>query len=278
MRGAGGAAGVAVAGALLALARPEGLPIALAAGAAAWRCARARLARARAAGPGCPSAAGLVVAGLYSALVTGSWLGTSVADKSLLAELRRRGDGSALAAEYGVDVVRGLLLGLYPSEAPIGFSRGLGALLLPAAGACFWCCSRPCSRRTGLRARRRGLARDRRPRLRAGQRPNVFMGVHFNRYLLWAFPGLLALTAAGLGPPRGSSRARTRPSSGRSSAPARVALRAARRCSRPCASRPLYAEMAGEVWRRDVADGGLDPREPAAGRRHGERWPPASST
>ena len=29
--------------------------------------------------------------------------------------------------------------------------------------------------------------------------PNVFLGVHFNRYLMWAFPGLLAFTAAGLG-------------------------------------------------------------------------------
>ena len=29
--------------------------------------------------------------------------------------------------------------------------------------------------------------------------PNVFMGVHFNRYLMWAFPGLLCLMAVGLG-------------------------------------------------------------------------------
>ena len=29
--------------------------------------------------------------------------------------------------------------------------------------------------------------------------PNLFLGVHFNRYLLWAVPGLLVLVAAGLG-------------------------------------------------------------------------------
>jgi hypothetical protein len=29
--------------------------------------------------------------------------------------------------------------------------------------------------------------------------PNTYLGVHFNRYLMWAFPGLLVLTAVGLG-------------------------------------------------------------------------------
>ena len=33
----------------------------------------------------------------------------------------------ALASRYGVDVLRGLLLGLYPSEASIGFSTGNAA-------------------------------------------------------------------------------------------------------------------------------------------------------
>ena len=81
--------------------------------------------------------------------------------------------------------------------------------------------------------------------------PNVFLGAQFQRYVLWAFPGLLALTAAGLGhattwairDPRASG-----PPSGRwpSCGSALGALATLRFAS-------LYGEFAGDVYRRDVA-------------------------
>ena len=83
--------------------------------------------------------------------------------------------------------------------------------------------------------------------------PNMFLGVHFNRYLLWAFPGLLVLAA--VGPRRrrpGCSPAATRRST-------RPVPRAARRCSSCWACSPplrfavIYGDMAGDVYRRDVA-------------------------
>jgi hypothetical protein len=127
---------------------------------------------------------------------TGGWLGTSVADKSLVANY---GLVHALdaASRYGVDVIRGLLLGLYPPDAPIGFSSGQAAFVFPPLGLLLVLLA-------ALRVR---------PDLRPAVRlwlvlvaalfvlvgPNVFMGVHFNRYLMWAFPGLLVLTAVGLG-------------------------------------------------------------------------------
>ncbi|PYQ48151.1 MAG: hypothetical protein DMF78_21915, partial [Acidobacteria bacterium] len=98
-------------GVLLALARPEGLPIAFAlAGAWTWRRRTER--GAASLGAWLPVLAGLAVTGLYR-LVTGSWLGTSVKDKSLFASYGIN-QGLALSAEYLVDLVRGLLLGLYP--------------------------------------------------------------------------------------------------------------------------------------------------------------------
>src|SRR4029453_4077668 len=114
--------GVVLPAALLALARPEGLPIALTIavawtlgpwrGQAGWRRLFLWL----------PAALGLAVLALYRAL-TGSWLGTSVTDKSLL-DSYGLVEGLALLAEFGLDVVRGLLLGLYPSQVPIGLARG----------------------------------------------------------------------------------------------------------------------------------------------------------
>lgn len=184
--------GLVSCGVLLALARPEGLPIALVV--AVWwtlgpgrgRSPRAVLAT------WSPVAAGLGVLVLYR-VVTGAWFGTSVADKSLFASYGVA-EGLALAAEYGVDVVRGLLLGFFPSQAPIGFGRGWASLAFPPLGLVLVLVAL-------------ATASDRGP-LRVWAccvalvfvmvGPNLFQGTHFNRYLLWAFPGLLVLVAAGL--------------------------------------------------------------------------------
>jgi hypothetical protein len=102
----------------------------------------------------------------------------------------------ALVSGFAVDVVRGLLLGFYPSDAPIGFARGFAPLFLP-----------PLALLLVLVA----LATEGAPRGFALQTfvgavllvgflagANTFMGVHFNRYLLWTFPVLLVLCAVGL--------------------------------------------------------------------------------
>ena len=49
--------------------------------------------------------------------LTGSWLGTSIADKSLVANYGVA-ESVALVAEYGVDVIRGTHFGFYPAQAP----------------------------------------------------------------------------------------------------------------------------------------------------------------
>ena len=102
--------------------------------------------------------------------------------------------------------------------------------------------------------------------------PNVFMGVHFNRYLMWAFPGLLAFAAAGLGvadAPRW--RATTRRSSadlfragGGARAPARPALSTAHFAA-------VYAELAGETWRREIPMAAFIRDGASAGRRDRQR-------
>lgn len=184
--------GLAACGVLLSLSRPEGLPIALVV-AACWTLGPGReRARSAVLAVWAPVAAGLAVLALYR-VVTGAWTGTSVSDKSLFATYGLV-DGAALAAEYGVDVVRGLLLGFFPSQAPIGFGRGWAALAFPPLGLVLVLVAL-------------ATAPDRRPlRVWAGAvalvfallGPNMFQGTHFNRYLLWAFPGLLVLVAAGL--------------------------------------------------------------------------------
>jgi len=187
--------GLALATALLALARPEGLPIALLLAAASlWRPVPAASRRERLL-PWAGVVAGLGVLALQRAL-TGGWLSTSVAEKSLLPSY---GPVETLAAstKYGVDVIRGLLLGLYPAEAPIGFWQGQAAFAFPPLGLLLvlLAAARPAA---GVRgAARAWLAAVAIVFSIAG--PNVFMGVHFNRYLLWAFPGLLVFAAAGLG-------------------------------------------------------------------------------
>ena len=190
----GQARGLAVAGALLAVARPEGLALALGLGAASLfrpgpTARRQRLLA------WVPAAAGLALATGLRAL-TGAWVGTSVADKALLPHYGLV-HSLDVATKYGVDVLRGLLLGLYPSEAPIGFSAGQAAFLFPPLGLVFILLAAlgtPSDLRRPVRAWLVVVAV-----LFALTGPNVFMGIHFNRYLMWAFPGLLAFVAVGLG-------------------------------------------------------------------------------
>jgi len=243
----GSARSLGVATALLALARPEGLPIALLLAALSHGRPGDRPAPGERLWPWLGVAAGLAVLVLQRAL-TGSWVTTSVAEKALLPNYGPVGT-LALASKYGVDVARGLLLGFYPTEAPIGISAGfapfafppLGLLLVVVAAAC-----PPPVQRVSLRAWLVVVAL-----VFAMVGPNVFMGVHFNRYLLWAFPGLLAVAAAGLGI---ATRLVAREDAGLeralfTSIGGLFLLLGLLSTVRFAAA---YAEMAGETWRREV--------------------------
>ncbi len=187
--------GVALTGSLLALARPEGLPIAMIT-AIAWTMTPGRrsLGRSRFL-VWIPVGVGIGVLGLYRG-VTGTWLGSSFADKSLVANYGFA-DALALSTEYAVDVLRGLLLGFYPSQSPVGLARGWASLFFPPLGLLLV-----------LMAFLRPKPQHRVPLtlwalvlviVSALVTPNMFLGVHFNRYLLWAIPSLLVLVAVGLG-------------------------------------------------------------------------------
>jgi hypothetical protein len=184
---------VAVAGGLLALARPEGLPIAvlLAVAASLHRGAR----RAERLWLLAPVAAGLSVL-LLQRVVTGTWLATSVAEKALLPNYGPV-QGLMAASRYGVDVLRGLLLGLYPPEARIGFSRGEASFVFPPLALLLILLALSQTGKAAAVPARLWLAVIAIVFALTG--PNVFMGVHFNRYLMWAFPGLIAFAAAGVG-------------------------------------------------------------------------------
>ena len=144
-----------------------------------------------------------------------------------------------------------------PPQAPVGFA-GAGRPSISRRSAC--CSSWP--RSSASRAPERRAARwwtGAVAVVALALSPNLFLGVHFNRYLLWAVPGLLVLAAAGLGVVGAPARRR-----GRGAASAACSARA-RRCScRPgraldrCASRSLYGDMAGDVYRRDVATARVD--------------------
>jgi len=186
--------GLAVVGSLLSLARPEGLLIAalLAVLALVLPSPASRRERLRAVWP---AAVALVPLALQKAL-TGQWLSTSVAEKSLLANYGLA-ETVALISGYAVDVVRGLLLGFYPSETPIGFARGFAPFFLPPLALVFMLVALA-TLAPSLRLAARGFVTVILVvGLLAGA--NTFMGVHFNRYLLWTFPVLLTLTAVGLG-------------------------------------------------------------------------------
>ena len=244
----GRAAPWVVPAALLSLARPEGLPLALILGGAWLR------------GPGrrehvrgkllalVPAAAGIAVLVLYRA-VTHYWLGTSVADKSLVANYGLP-DSLALVAEYAIDVVRGMLLGFYPSQAPIGFSRGWAPLYFAPFALVF----------AGL-ALVRAAEPYRRPLLVWALAvavlfillaPNMFLGAHFNRYIMWAFPAVHILTAVGLGQAarliaRDDAVLESNLFKGAAVAMAALGALATLRFA------VMYGDLAGEISRRDLA-------------------------
>jgi hypothetical protein len=82
--------------------------------------------------------------------------------------------------------------------------------------------------------------------------PNLFLGGQFNRYLLWAVPGLLVLVAVGLG-------VATRLLAGADAALERSLFRAGAALLVVLGALStvrfavIYGDMAGEVYRRDVA-------------------------
>jgi hypothetical protein len=230
---------------LAALTRPEGLPLAVLVGAGWWLGPGRQARGAERALPWAGAVAGLLVLANNRAF-TGSWVGTSLADKSLFANF---GIASAIGiiAEYGVDVIRGLLLGFYPSSATIGFNRGWAALCFPPLGLVLI---------AAAALRRHPLA----PPLRlwlvatavlfALVSPNMFLGIHFNRYILWAFPTLLAMVAAGAG-----VLARAAPGGTRDRAifNGMAALFLGLGFLSTLRFAALYGEMAGEIHRRDLA-------------------------
>jgi hypothetical protein len=241
----GALGGAVVAATLLALARPEGLLLALAFG-LAWTLGSGRP-RPRVLA-WLPTAVGLALL-VVMRVVTGEWIGSSVADKSLVASYGLVAT-AGVVAEYAVDVVRGLLLGFYPSQVAVGFSRGWASLYFPPLGLLLV-----------LAALVRGRAPERRAaRWWAGAvavtalalAPNVFLGVHFNRYVLFAVPGLLVLVAVGLG-------IATRLAAGgdgpldRGLFHAGAALLAVLGGLSTVRFAVVYGDMAGEVYRRDVA-------------------------
>jgi 4-amino-4-deoxy-L-arabinose transferase-like glycosyltransferase len=240
-----GAGGLALAGALVALARPEGLPVALVLGAASLRCPRSS--RRERLLPWLPLAAAVLVLAVQRA-ATGSWLATSVGEKALLPNYGPV-ETVALASKYAVDVLRGLLLGFYPAEVPIGLAQGQAPFFFPPLALLLVLLAAVKAPAEARFAARTWLALVALVFALAG--PNVFMGVHFNRYLMWAFPGLLAFAAAGLG-------AATRLLAREDAALERGLFRAGAglfvllgllSTARFAA---VYAEMGGETWRREI--------------------------
>jgi hypothetical protein len=86
--------------------------------------------------------------------------------------------------------------------------------------------------------------------------PNVFMGVHFNRYLMWAFPGLLAFAAAGLAClTRLLARDDLVLERNLFRAGAGLALLLGALSTVRFAA--VYGELAGDTWRREIAMAGF---------------------
>jgi hypothetical protein len=240
----GGTLAVAV---LCAVARPEGLPLAVLLGAAWSLGPRRRAGGAARLLPWVPAAAAGLVLVLYRT-VTGFWLGTSLADKSLFANYGIA-EGLALVCEYGIDVLRGLLFGFYPSQTPVGLSRGWAPyyfvpLALPLALLALARCREPYRTPARIWAAAVSL-------VVAAAAANTFMGVHFNRYLMWTFPTVHILAAVGLGilvrllarDDAALARSLFRGAAGLA---VLLGLLATTRFAL------LYGAMAGDVYRRDV--------------------------
>jgi len=246
----GSSRGFVVAGALLALARPEGLPLTL--GLALASLAFARGQKRDRLWPFAPVAVGLGVLALQR-VVTGAWLQTSVSEKALLPNYGPV-ETLAVAARYGVDVVRGLLLGFYPPDAAIGFSRGDASFFFPPLALVFVLLA--VVRPEGALARPARLWLALVALVFALTGPNVFMGVHFNRYLMWAFPGLLAFAAAGLAClTRLLARDDLVLERNLFRAGAGLALLLGALSTVRFAA--VYGELAGDTWRREIAMAGF---------------------
>jgi hypothetical protein len=172
-------------------------------------------------------------------------VGTSLADKSLFANFGIPG-AIGMVAEYGVDVIRGLLLGFYPSSATIGFNRGWAALCFPPLGLVLV---------AAAVLRRHPLTPAVRVWLLAVAvlfalvSPTMFLGIHFNRYIFWAFPTLLALVAVGTGAVARASAA----ANDRAVFNGMAALFLLLGGLSTLRFAALYGEMAGEIHRRDFA-------------------------
>jgi hypothetical protein len=240
---AGSFAPVVAPAVVAALTRPEGLPLAVLV-AAAWRLAPGRAERARGLLPLVPVLAGLLVL-VNNRVMAGAWVGSSLADKSLFANFGAAG-ALGIMAEYGVDVVRGLLLGFYPSTAAVGFSRGFAALYFPPLGLLLVGAAVLRAHPTSPPARV-WLASA--AILFALVSPNMFLGVHFNRYILWAFPGLLVLAAAGVGACARAAGAERDRTVFRAIAGLLLFLGALSTLRFAV----IYGDLAGEVARRDLA-------------------------
>jgi hypothetical protein len=242
----GGATSALVAATLLALARPEGLPIGLMIGAGlALGPLRGATGRKRVL-PWIPAAAGLGVLALNRA-ATGAFFGTSVAPKSLLANYGLV-HTVALVSDYGVDVLRGILLGFYPSEVPIGGSQGFAPFYFPPLALVLVLVAVA----TAEKHRRAvGLWLLVVAVIFALVSPNTYLGVHFNRYLMWAFPGLLVLTAVGAGDLARLVAARTE--RGTSLFRASAALFVLLGLLSTARFAALYGDNAGRIYLQEVA-------------------------
>jgi len=241
--------GFVVAGVLLALARPEGLPLTLGLALASLLFARDKRARLW---PWAPVFTGLGVLALQRA-VTGAWLQTSVSEKALLPNYGPV-EALALASKYGVDVLRGLLLGLYPPDSAIGFARGEASFFFPPLALVLVLLAVVRPGEPLLRPARVWLVLVAAVFALTG--PNVFMGVHFNRYLMWAFPGLLAFAAAGLA---GLTRllAREDEALERNLFRAGAGLMLLLGLLSTARFAAVYAELAGDTWRREISMAGF---------------------
>jgi hypothetical protein len=232
-------------GVLLALARPEGLFIALYLGLAFSLGPGRRSTHGRRATVWIPALAGVAVLALYRA-TTGAWLGTSISDKSLFASYGWA-EGLAIVSEYLTDVLRGLLLGFYPSQSPIGFSRGWAPYFFAPLALVFVALATLLSPRLHRRPLLLWLSLV--ALLWVLLAPNMFLGSHFHRYLIWAFPTLHVLVAVGLG----LVCARLDPGWRGAVWNAAALLLVGLAALSTLRFGVLYGELAGEVYRRDLA-------------------------
>ena len=147
-------------------------------------------------------------------VLTGSWVGHLRRRQVALRELRRSRRRSASSPSTASTSCAACCSASIRRRRPIGFNRGWAALYFPPLGLLLVAAA-------ALRAPPAGDAACASGSLAAAVlfalvSPNMFLGVHFNRYILWAFPTLLALVAVGAGDrwpaPRGG-RARPRASS-----------------------------------------------------------------